>query len=110
MAQYGYPDLVAVQASQLSTPIQAETTNVSYVTGSVGSIVIFYENTRRSGASLTNDSPASVFVKLGSGASSNDFTTKMSSYDYFETPFQYTGSISAVWTAATGYMRLTEYI
>jgi len=67
------------------------------------------ENLHRRAAMIYNFSEAILFLKLGTNASSNDFTVKMGSGSYYEVPLpMYTGSITGIWTATTGSAMVTE--
>lgn len=66
-------------------------------------------NAERRGLLVYNDSTASLFLNLGSGASSTNFTIKLNPDDYYELPKPiYTGLVTGVWTSAVGFARLTE--
>lgn len=72
-------------------------------------------NTSRKGATIYNDSTAIMYLLLGPGASTTNFTTALYGNStgvggYYETPFGYTGVITAVWASATGSARVTELI
>jgi len=61
--------------------------------------------------SIYNDSTAIMFMKLGGGAATNEFTIRMAADSFYELPEYgiYTGSITAVWTAATGSAQVAQF-
>jgi len=61
--------------------------------------------------SIYNDSTAVMFMKLGGGAASNDFTIRMAADSFYELPDNgmYTGSITAVWVSATGSAQVAQF-
>lgn len=84
------------------------TATVTSVAGSASSVTLLASNTSRQGATIFNDSTATLYVKLGATASTTSFTVKMATDDYFEVPFSYTGVIDGIWSSATGNARITE--
>jgi hypothetical protein len=75
---------------------------------------ILAANTARKGATIYNDATAHVHVKLGSGATTTDFTRVLAAVatnagGYWEVPFGYTGIITAYLGASgTGNWRVAE--
>jgi hypothetical protein len=65
-------------------------------------------NADRLGATIFNDSSAILYVRLGTTASTSNFTVKMVADAYYEVPFNYTGRIDGIWASATGNARITE--
>jgi hypothetical protein len=86
----------------------ASTATLSNVSGSTSSVTILASNTGRLGATVFNDSTATLYLKFGSAASTTSFTIKLFTDDYYEVPFGYTGIIDGVWASATGAARVTE--
>lgn len=62
----------------------------------------------RNSGSVYNDSSAILYVKLGDGATTDDWTVKLNQDDYYDLPDGYIGSVSGVWATATGQARVTE--
>lgn len=80
------------------------------VTGSTDSSVLLYGNPARLKVCFFNHSSAAMFLKLGDGATTGSFTVKLGSGSYYETPLPiHTGSITATWDAAAGYVMVTEF-
>ena len=53
-----------------------------------------------------------MYIKFGSAASTNNFSVKLASFDYYEVPAGYTGEVHALWGdgSASGDARVTELI
>lgn len=84
------------------------TSALTNIAASATSVTILALNAQRRGATIYNDSTATLYLKLGATASSTSFTVKMLADDYFEVPFWYTGVIDGIWASATGSARVTE--
>ena len=87
---------------------RAATPSQSSVAGNASSVSLLAANAARLGATIYNDSTANLYVRLGSTASSSNFTIKLAPNDYYEVPFNYTGAINGIWDSATGNARITE--
>jgi hypothetical protein len=85
--------------------VGAALTNVS---GSASSVTLLVANVNRKGATIFNDSTASLYVKFGSTASTTSFTVRLFTNDYYEVPAGYNGIITGIWASATGSARVTE--
>jgi hypothetical protein len=101
-------DLIAIIGS--IGPPMATTANKTNVAAAVASTVLLAANAVRTGASIYNDSPAELIVSMGATASATNFSVDMLPGAYFEVPANYTGVISGLWAAATGFARVTEYV
>ena len=88
--------------------LQPATPTTSNVTAAVADTLLLASNPNRAGASIYNDSTASLYVKLGSGASTTSFTVKLNKDDYYEIPYGYTGIVHGYWSSASGAARVTE--
>jgi hypothetical protein len=84
------------------------TSALSNVSGSASSVTLLGLNAQRRGATIYNDSTATLYVKLGGTASTTSYTVKLYQDDYFEVPAAYTGVIDGIWASATGSARITE--
>jgi hypothetical protein len=91
-------------------PSYPQVATTSTVAGSASSVQLLNNNGGRKGATIYNDSTALLYVKLGTTASTSDFTVKMQADQYYEVPFGYTGKIDGIWASATGNARLTELV
>lgn len=79
------------------------------VTAATDTTTILAANTNRKGASIWNASTATLYLELGSTVSASDFAVAMGAGDYFEVPYNYTGVIVGLWTAANGTAMVREY-
>jgi hypothetical protein len=80
----------------------------SSVAASISSVTLLASNANRKGATIWNDSTATLYVDLDGTASATDFTAQLSPGGYYELPFGYTGAISGIWSAANGNARVRE--
>lgn len=97
---------VVVAASQPPTSV---VTSVGQTTGPT--VTLLAANVDRKGAFIFNNiSTGFLFIKLGSGASSSDFSVKLFPGSVFWLPFPvYTGLITGVWSSAgAGTAQITE--
>ena len=90
------PDLTETQRFQV-TP--ATTVTVTSVSDNAASVQLLASNTSRLGACIFNDSSAALHVKLGTTASTTDYTVRMVQYSLYEVPFGYTGRIDGIWAS-----------
>lgn len=98
----------AIQSGTWNTPSYA-TSNVTSVANAVTSTQILASNTSRKGAYFYNDSTTTVYLKLGTTASTSSFTILIQPSGYYELAQPcYNGRIDAIATAATGNLRVTE--
>lgn len=89
-------------------PVGPATPSQSSVAGSATSVSLLASNASRKGATIFNDSTATLYIKLGATASTSSFTFKALQDDYYEVPFGYTGAVDGIWSSATGNARITE--
>jgi len=90
----------------------AQAATVSSVSASVTSVTILSATDTRAGASIFNDTTNStnvLYVKMGTTASTTDFSVKINAGGYFEVPYGYNGRIDGIWAVAAGSARVTEY-
>jgi len=79
------------------------------VAGAAADTLILAANASRLGATVYNDSAATLYLSLGTAAASlTDFTVKMVTDAYYEVPFGYTGQIRGIWASAVGSARVGE--
>ena len=72
--------------------------------------VILAANASRKGATIWNSSTANLFIQFGAVATTSAFTAQLSAGGgYYEIPFNYTGIISGIWSAANGNALVTEF-
>jgi hypothetical protein len=78
------------------------TSTTSSVASSATNVLLLSSNTLRLGATVYNDSTAILYLKLGTTATTSDFTIKMLPTSYYEVPFGYLGEIEGIWAGGTG--------
>lgn len=66
-------------------------------------------NAARKGLTIYNESTAILYVKLGSGATSTDYTYALPASGYYEIPYGYTGIVTGVLASGTGNAQVTEF-
>ena len=87
----------------------APTATVTSVNDTNVSTTLLSANTDRVGASIYNDSTVDLYIKLGTIASTTDFTVILVPDAYFEVFGGYTGRIDGIWSSnASGSARITE--
>lgn len=65
---------------------------------------------RRSVVLISNESGANLFVKLGTAASTTDYSVKIAAGGYWEMPAtSYGGAITGILDAGTGNAQVTSY-
>lgn len=83
--------------------------SVTSVAASLSSVTLLSSNPNRKSASFFNDSTATLYLKLGSTASSTSFTIKMEPSSFYELSIPcYSGVIDGIWDAINGAVRVTE--
>lgn len=90
--------------------VGASTATATTVADVAVDALLLAANEARVGATVYNDSSATLYVTLGRAGSSTDFTVKLNPNDYYELPGGYLGSVHGVWSAdtAAGAARVTE--
>lgn len=95
-------------ATSFKNPRATESTTSS-VSATTSTVTLLAANSDRLGATVHNDSNKALYLKLGSGASTSDFTVDVPRKGYYEVPYQYTGILTGVWASgASGNARVTE--
>lgn len=86
-----------------------ETGTVSRVDASTTAVTLLAANTLRKAAIFYSDSSATLYLKLGSGATLTSFTIKLLPDSTFAIPLPvYTGIVTGIWDTATGAVAVTE--
>ena len=84
---------------------------VSSVAAATSSTTLLVASGNRGGALFVNDSTSPAYLKLGTVASPTSYTTLLAPNGYYQLDYPiYTGEITAIWTSATGSMRITELL
>lgn len=77
----------------------ASSTVSSCLAAAVTGLTIFSANSLRRGATLFLDGNRIAYVKLGSGATSSDFSFRLTNNGYWELPSVYTGQVTVAFNA-----------
>lgn len=101
---------VSVAATIITKGTLSSTATTSQVADTASSTTLLSLNANRLGATITNDSTANLYVKLGTTASLTDYTVRIIQYGYYEVPYNYTGRIDGIWATnpSSGSARITE--
>lgn len=91
-------------------PAAAAAATPTSVAASATPVTLFAANALRAGGAVYNDSASALYLLLGAGASTTQFTYKLDpTGGYYELPSPiYRGIVSGVWDTATGAARCTE--
>lgn len=82
---------------------QPTTGTITPVPQNVASVTLLASNANRKGATFYNNTTVSLFLKEGPGASSTDFTVRLTPGALYELAFPvYTGIVTGIWSAAGG--------
>jgi hypothetical protein len=113
LAIYNTTGTVTAQITGTVTvqPVQSATATRSNVGAAAADTLILASNAARDGGSVFNDSAsATLYLSLGTGAASlTSYSVAMTPQSYFEIPYQFTGELRGIWSAAVGAARVTEY-
>ncbi len=100
-----------LRASAVATiSSRPSSSSITSVSNAMSSTQLLASNANRIGASIFNDdTAASLYIKMGTAASTTSFTVKVGPGGFYELPQPcYTGAIYAIASAATGSARITE--
>ena len=93
-----------------NTPPQISTVAASTtVASSITSVAILAANAARRGATIWNASTATLFMDLDAAASATDYAARLDPGGYYEVPYNFTGAISGIWSAANGNALVREF-
>lgn len=87
---------------------QASTSTVTSVAGAAADTMLLAYNVNRLGATIFNDSTATLYLKLGTGSSLTSYTVQILPDAYYEVPYNYIGQINGYWDSTVGNARITE--
>lgn len=94
----------------LPAPSSTGTQSSVGATVTAGGATILAANAARDGATIWNDSTASLYLLLSTATISATLATvKVPPGGYYEVPSGYTGIIKGLWTAVNGSARVTEF-
>lgn len=103
---------VATEAtlSAINSKLSASSATITAVASSATSVELLAANASRKGFKLFNDSNKDAYVAFAATASTAAYTLKMAPQSFYESDtVQYTGVISAIWSAVNGNMLVTSY-
>ncbi|MEH2392604.1 hypothetical protein [Nostoc sp.] len=101
--------MALVNPAQITvTPPTSDTSTPTTVASSTSNQTILAANSNRKGATIWNNSTAILYLELGPTATTSAFTAKLFAGGYYETPFNYTGVISGIWSAINGNALVRE--
>ena len=96
----------------------ATTSTVTSVAAATSATTLAAANDARRGLFIYNDSAATLFLKLGTGATTTSYTVQIAPAGYWEMPTVpstrnellggFSGAVTGVWSSATGSARVTE--
>lgn len=91
------------------TSVVSSTATLSNLTASTSSQMVLAANPLRKGFILFNDSTSNCFIAFAATTTTSAFSIFLNSnMTYQNEAIIYTGNISALWTTATGFLRITE--
>lgn len=100
--------VVSVTGSVLTREQPFANSSVTRVAASTGSATILAANGGRRTTVLYNEGAAKAYIKLGSGATTTDYTVQLGQGGSFIIPEGYTGIISAIFNTNTGNIQISE--
>ncbi len=90
------------------TPATSSNVTATSVNASTSTTSLLAANSNRKGATIWNNSTATLSLELGATASTNAFTAQLSPGGYYEVPYGYTGAIAGIWSAVNGSALVRE--
>ena len=90
-----------VTASVLEVGPIASVVSATIADNGLVGFTLLATNQNRKGATIYLDGNRTAFVKLGSGADTNSFTTKITNFGYYEIPYRYTGPITVTFNSSS---------
>lgn len=106
----GTPKALAVTPEGVFPPGVVATANVARVSASATAVTLLAANSSRRRVIIYNESTVALRIKLGSAASTTDYTYLLGAGDTYESPtdWVYTGIVTGIWDSATGAAQVTE--
>lgn len=98
---------------RVTTVGDAEDAVETSVNDSATSVELIAANPLRRGVTITNDSTARLYIRLGATAATTSlYTASLGQFDLYEAPAGYTGAIQGIWASDpnTGAARITELL
>ena len=89
--------------------VTCETPIVTTIPASTKNSTLLNPNDGRIYAAIFNDSTDSVlYIKLGVGATTNNYTVQLYPFGFFELPQSYIGQVDGIWDTSNGNAQVTE--
>ena len=95
-------DVNPLPVKQIKSTVAIQSEFTSTTSGTIAT-----SNIDRLGCTIFNTGPGNLHISLGTTASTSVFTVRLSSGDYYEVPFNYTGLIGGIFATA-GTAEVTE--
>jgi hypothetical protein len=104
------PVVIASDQASIPVTVAGGAATAARTSPTVTNVVstVLAANASRKGAAFYHDGTGNVFLALGSGATTTDFTTRLQANDYYEVLPGYTGIITAIRSSGTSSLRVTE--
>lgn len=83
----------------VTPPISNTATTTTFAADDLG-VLILAASPTRTGGTIYNSGPNTVFICFSNTASTTDFIVNMAVSSYYELPFDYVGDVSAICNAA----------
>lgn len=109
MTQAKIPGLLVRLSSNGDSNSAVETS----VADSATSVELIAANAIRRGVTITNDSSARLYIRLGTEAATTSlYTVMLNQFDVYEVPLGYVGAIQGIWATDPndGAARITEFL
>ncbi len=90
--------------------VPGQASNITQISSTTGSTLFVGANLSRKMLVIMNDSTASLYVKLGTSATTASFTYKIAAGAYIEMGSGWIGDISGFWSAVNGSALVTEIV
>lgn len=91
-------------------PIASTSATATTVASSTTAVPLLAANENRKGATFWNASTAILKIDFGATSTGTVYAVEVGAGDYYELPFNYTGTISGIWAAANGNCLVREFV
>ena len=81
---------------------KTNSTTVTEIAATTSTVTLVPENRRRLTGTIYNQCPKDLYVKYGTGATSDDFSVIVPRDGYLVLPMEYYGVITGVWSNGVG--------
>lgn len=106
----GAGQVVTISGTVTVEAAKSTTATRSSVAGAIADTSLLVANAARRGASVFNDSTATLYIGLGAtAASTTNYTAQVAPGGLYELPANFAGEVRGIWSAATGNARITEF-